>query len=535
MKSILLSLLILMGCTTLGISQNVSQIIQNKIESGVEAKKITADGIILFSQTVLPEFYEDNEYKPVWLTKGKNANLVAALESSYLEGLTPDDYHLERIKLLIDKTKNNSADEQLADLDLLMTDAILLYASHLIAGKVNQSKIRKGAHMPTNAFPVNEAELLETAINSQNIEEFINSFKPDNFMYVHLKNGLANYREIAENGGWQKVTTDKVLKPEMEDESVVSLREYLKVTGDLPQNTISENDSLFDEDVENAVKKFQFRHNLTQDGVVGKGTLAAINVPVEQRIDEIRVNLERARWVMHHLEDDFLVVNIAGYNLRRVTNDSVVFYSKVIVGRHYHESPIFKGKMKYIILNPTWTLPYSIATKESLVKLKKDPKYLEKHNMVIMNRSGKEIDPSTIDFNKLSRGNFPYIIRQNAGPHNALGQVKFIFPNKYSVYVHDTPARGLFAKEKRAFSHGCIRLDNKWGLFLNLMGDSWNMDKINEVLDSGETTRVNLENPIDILLLYWTAGADKQNNLYFDEDIYERDPAVLTELNKPLE
>ena len=534
MKIIILLLISVAIFTTAGISQTVNQIIQNKIESGVEAKQITADGVVLFSQIVLPAFYEDTEYKTVWRENVNRNRLIATLESSYFEGLIPEDYHLERIKILADQAKSNATQEQLADLDLLMTDAVLLYTSHLIAGKVDQSKIRKGWNMPVNEFPVNKVELLGKALSSENIDEFISSFKPDNFMYVHLKNGLANYREIAENGGWQKVTADKVLKPEMKDTSVITLRQYLKITGDLPRNTISENDSVFDENVVNAVKQFQFRHNLTQDGVVGKGTLAAINIPVEQRIDEIRVNLERARWVMHKLEDDFMVVNIAGYNLRRITNDSIVFYSKVIVGRHFHESPIFKGKMKYIILNPTWTLPYSIATKESLGKIRKDPKYLEKHNMVIMNRSGKKVDPSTIDFNKLSRGNFPYTIRQNAGPHNALGQVKFIFPNKYSVYVHDTPARGLFAKEKRAFSHGCIRLDNKWGLFLNLMGDSWNMDKINEVLDSGETTRVNLENPIDILLLYWTAGADKQDNLYFDEDIYERDATVLKELNKAL-
>jgi murein L,D-transpeptidase YcbB/YkuD len=136
----------------------------------------------------------------------------------------------------------------------------------------------------------------------------------------------------------------------------------------------------------------------------------------------------------------------------------------------------------------------------------------------------------------LSRGNFPYIVRQEAGPHNSLGQVKFIFPNSYSVYIHDTPARSLFSREKRAFSHGCIRLDDKWGLFLNLMNDStWNMERINKILDSGETTRINLKKPIDILLLYWTAGADKQNRLYFDEDVYNRDPAVLQQLDSRYE
>ncbi len=259
-------------------------------------------------------------------------------------------------------------------------------------------------------------------------------------------------------------------------------------------------------------------------------------MPVEQRIAGIRVNMERARWVIHHLPDDFLVVNIAGFNIRRLRHDSIVYYSRVIVGKHYHESPIFKGTLRYIILNPTWTLTYSIATKETLPKLKKDPGYLDKKNMIIMDRSGRVLDPSTIDFNKLSAGNFPYTLQQKAGPHNSLGEVKFMFPNKYSVYLHDTPARSLFANEERAFSHGCIRLQKKWELFLSLVDDpEWNMERINEVIASEKTTRVNLKNPIEIILLYWTAGADRDDKLYFNKDIYDRDAAVLHALNKPID
>ena len=346
-----------------------------------------------------------------------------------------------------------------------------------------------------------------------------------------------HYREIAKKSGWPVIPPGRVLELGINDTRVLTLRKYLAITGDLPAVTESINDSIFDKDVENAVIQFQYRHNLNQDGVVGKGMLSMMNVPVEKRIDEIRINMERARWVIHHLPEDFMVVNIAGYNVRRITHDSVVFYSRVIVGRHFHESPIFKGKLSYIEINPTWTLPYSIATKETLPKLQKNPNYLTEKNMIIMDRNGKELDPSTINFNKLSKNNFPYTVRQKAGPHNALGEVKFMFPNKYAVYLHDTPSRSLFAREERAFSHGCIRLDKKWELFLNLMDDPevWNMNKINQVLASGKTTRVNLKKPIEILLLYWTAGADKQDKLYFNKDVYNRDSSVLKELNKPFE
>ena len=513
----------------------VQQAIKSKIELGVDTKTISADGVILYSQDILPAYYESVDYAPVWDSQQNIDELIVSIKESYDEGLIPNDYHLERIEMLIEKTKANPNLDKTADLDLLMTDAVMLYATHLIIGKVDQSKIAKGWDVPPNALPENDGVLLNNALKSNSLTAALGSIKPDNFMYVHLRNGLKNYREIAENGGWPSIMPGVVLKSGTNDERVLKLRQYLIITGDMPANTTSLNDSIYDENVETAVKRFQFRHNLTQDGVVGKGTLGVINIPVEQRIDEIRINMERARWVIHHLPDDFMVVNIAGYNVRRITNDSVVYYSRVIVGRHYHETPIFKGKMIYAEINPTWTLPYSIATKETLPKLQKNPNYLAEKNMIIMDRNGTVLDPSTIDFNSLSRNNFPYIVRQKAGPHNALGQVKFIFPNSYAVYLHDTPSRSLFSREERAFSHGCIRLDKKWELLMNLMDEPevWNMTKINEILKTEKTTRVNLKKPIEILLLYWTAGADKQDELFFNKDVYDRDARVLKELDKP--
>ncbi len=538
MRKIVIPLLLILIFTGFGYTQSLSveQIINNKVNAGDDTGSVSADGIILYAQDVLTNYYELNEYKPAWKNKKNFKEVISILQDSYNEGLLPDDYHMSNINRLINETKANPDPYKVADLDLLLTDGLLLYASHLIMGKVDQSKIRPGWDVPPNKLPGNGDSLLYMTLAHKDLTKVINSFKPDIFMYTYLRNGLKNYREIEKNGGWPQIPDGEVLKPGAKNERVLTIRDYLKVVGDLPVVVVSSNDTIYDSTVVEAVKKFQFRHNLNQDGVIGKGTLRVMNVPVEQRIDEVRVNMERARWVIHHLPDDFLVVNIAGYNIRRLKNDSIIYYSRVIVGRHYHESPIFKGTLRYIILNPTWTLPYSIATKETLPKLQKDPGYLAKKNMIIMDRSGKVLDPSTIDFNKLSAGNFPYTVQQKAGPHNALGEVKFMFPNEYSVYLHDTPSRSLFANEDRAFSHGCIRLDKRWELFLSLVDepDVWNMEKINNVLASEKTTRVNLKNPIDIVLLYWTAGADKADKLYFNKDVYQRDPAVLSELNKPV-
>ncbi len=514
---------------------SIKQIIKNKIEAGIESQNISADGIVLHAQDVIARYYELNNYNPAWSNKKNIKELIENLEDAYNEGLLPKDYHLERIKKLIEETKGNDDPIKIADRDLLMTDGLFKYAQDLILGKVDQKKIRPGWDVPTNKLPGNGDSLLYSALENKDLTKLLNNLKPDNYMYTHLRNGLKHYRGIAENGGWPEIPAGQVLKLGMKDERVLKLREYLIIVGDMPSKIKSENDTVYDAEVEIAVKQFQIRHNLNQDGVLGKGTLGVMNVSVEDRINDIRINMERARWVMHQLPDDFLVVNIAGYNIRRVRNDSIIYYSRVIVGRHFHESPIFKGKMRYIVINPTWTLPHSIATKETLPKLQKNPNYLEEKNMIIMDRTGKEVDPSSIDFNKLSQNNFPYIVRQKAGPHNALGEVKFIFPNEYSVYLHDTPSRSLFANEKRAFSHGCIRLDKKWELLIDLMDepDVWNMEKINEVLATEKTTRVNLKKPIDIVLLYWTAGADKEDKLYFNKDVYDRDAAVLKELDKP--
>ena len=325
----------------------------------------------------------------------------------------------------------------------------------------------------------------------------------------------------------------ETLKRGMKDERVLALRKYLKATGDLKDAQLDSD--LFDDELEKVVKRYQKRFSLTQDGAVGKDVLREMNVPVESRIDQIRINLERSRWVLHDLHDDFLVVNVAGFYIRRITNGKSVFYSRVIVGKNQHKSPVFKDQLEFIDLNPTWTIPYSIATNETLPKMKSNKNYLASRNIWIYDRSGNRVDPDSLDLSQYSKGNFPFTLVQQPGPQNDLGEVKFMFPNKYAIYLHDTPSRALFDRQDRAFSHGCIRIDNKWGLFLNLLSDTdWNQEKIDEVIKTRETTRIKLDKPIDIYILYWTAAVDDNNEVVFIRDVYKRDPDVLKALNKPL-
>jgi len=513
---------------------SVEEILESRIH-GDPNKEVTVNGRVLFSQIEVPQFYTNRNYELAWTDNKNIKDLLESIESAYDEGLDPEDYHYQAIQNLLVKKKSSSlSNQEKANLDLLMTDAIILYASHLLEGKLEQSKLRAKWDVEKNARPENVDSLLTVTLYNKQVKPALQTMKPAHYMYALMKVHLKNLRSQAEEGGWPQVRSGETLKKDMDDPRILEIREFLLATGDL-KSMETDQESVFDQELENAVKKFQTRHGLTADGAIGKGTIEQMQVPIEKRIEQIKLNLERLRWIFHYPDEDFLLVNIAGFHVRRFTNRQEVFNSRVIVGKYHHESPVFKGEMQYIVMNPTWTLPYSIATNETLPKLKKDPGYLAAKHMEVMDRGGNILNPSTIDWSQYSRGNFPFTIRQKAGPWNALGEVKFIFPNKYSVYLHDTPSRGLFERQDRAFSHGCIRTEDKWGLLMSLMDDPevWNMEKINEILESGETTKIDLPKPINIYLVYLTAVADKENNLYFFKDVYKRDEAVSSELNKP--
>ena len=515
--------------------RSVEEIIEEKIHGEDAVNGVEVDGKELFSQSDLPQFYTNRNFELAWKNKKNRKDLIESIQASYDEGLNPADYHLEKIQGLLDKSKSGKlSNAELADLDLLMSDALILYGSHLLEGKLEQSAIRKQWDVEKNEKPENIDSLLTVTLHNKTVKLALERLKPNNYMYMLMKSNLKRLRNEAQNGDWPIVSEGPTLKPGDSSERIAVIRAYLIAVGDLKEEKVAD-ENLYDDALETAVKKFQLRHKLTDDAAIGKGTLAQMRVPIEDRINMILLNLERMRWILNKPDEDFLIVNIAGFEVRRITDKTQVFDSRVIVGKYHHETPVFKGEMKYIVMNPTWTLPYSIATRETLPKLKKDPGYLAAKHMEVMDRNGKILNSANIDWSQYSAGNFPFIIRQKAGPWNALGEVKFIFPNKYAVYLHDTPSRGLFNAQDRAFSHGCIRTEDKWGLMMSLMDDpeKWNMDKINEILKSGKTTNIPLPKPINIYLIYLTAAVDRENNLMFMKDIYKRDDDILKALQKP--
>jgi len=282
------------------------------------------------------------------------------------------------------------------------------------------------------------------------------------------------------------------------------------------------------------VKRFQERHGLTADGAVGPGTRAALNVPVAARIDQIRINLERARWVMHELHGEFVLINVAGFDVSYFRNDEPIWTSKVIVGRPYRETPIFKSLITYVVLNPTWTIPPGILVKDKLPVIKRDPGYLKRNNIRVIDSAGREVNPHSVDWSRYSGSRLPpYQLRQDPGDDNALGLVKIMFPNPYLVYLHDTPTKSLFDKDERTFSSGCIRVEKAFELAELVLNDPvrWNRAALDAAVATKKTQTVNLATPVPVLILYWTAQPRPDGQVIFRNDVYGRDPATLAALN----
>jgi murein L,D-transpeptidase YcbB/YkuD len=270
------------------------------------------------------------------------------------------------------------------------------------------------------------------------------------------------------------------------------------------------------------------------DGIVGAGTLREMNVPAGQRVQQLEVNLERARWVLDDLSERFVLVNIAGFRMYVIADREVVWESRVQVGRPYRKSPVFRDDIKYLVFNPTWTVPYSIATRDLLPQIQSDPGFFEDRGFDLRDRNGQLVEPSSVNWTQVAVGRFPFTLVQRPGPANALGRVKFMFPNEHAVYLHDTPSKYLFDRADRTFSSGCIRVENPFELAEVLLGtDGWNQDRLRQVLDTGKERTVFLSEPVPILLLYWTAQAGPDRTVSFFRDVYERDAAIIEALDQP--
>jgi L,D-transpeptidase YcbB len=341
-----------------------------------------------------------------------------------------------------------------------------------------------------------------------------------------LEKSLVQYRRLAEQGGWPMVPAGPTLHPGESNERVPLLRKRLAVSGDLA--VPASQADLFDEDLKEAVQRFQSRHGLSEDGLVGVQTLRELNVPISERIFQLQASLERCEPLPPLLERRHILVNIADFTLKLFEDGKLLLSMPVIVGKTYRETPVFNGRISSLVLNPSWNVPHSIATKDILPKIKKDPGYLRRMHIKVLRdwKTGTEIDPATINWAKLSEAHFPYRLSQEPGPDNALGRVKFLFPNPYDVYLHDTPAQELFAKDDRTFSSGCIRLSKPLELAAYLLQGTplGSIEGLMAEIAKEKTQSVAIPSPIAVHIVYMTAWVDRDGTIQFRRDVYKRNP-----------
>ncbi|MBE9543751.1 MAG: L,D-transpeptidase family protein, partial [Proteobacteria bacterium] len=477
-----------------------------------------------------------NKLQPFWIEDGKPgpraADILAVLKNAENHGLNPASYFVDKV----DQYWDSKDTAGLVRLDILLTMGMMRYVADQREGRMEpralDPKLFAGAHDVEVDWDI----LRKTAFETPDMKTFMEQQAPPFLQYRELQKILIKYRAIAAKGGWPSIPAGKVLKPDMEDQRILAVRKRLAAAGDQAIENIDS--AVFDTALVEAVKQFQKRHNLNQDGVIGNQTMAAMNVPVSSRIDQIIINMERYRWLKRPKDNRMVAVNIAGFEAVAGKPGKFEVKMPVIVGKTYHKTPVFSDMIKYVDFNPFWNVPNSIARNEMLPKLKKNPDYLGTKNMRIFqgwDPDSPELDPTTIDWSNVSKKDMNrYRIRQDPGPDNALGTLKIIFPNKYNVYLHDTPSHGLFKQERRAFSHGCIRMGQPAEMAAWVLGGEekgWTVARVNEIVASRKRKVVSLDQPMPVYILYRTAFVDPEDHtLYFYEDIYGRDQLLAKAL-----
>ncbi len=469
-------------------------------------------------------YYESRNFKPIWVRdngpKHKGKVLLEHLQAAEEHGLVATDYWVDEIAERI-----NSLDPQvLAEADLLMTRAFIDFGRDINAGRVEPSSFNRELHIYPQSLGA--ATILDGAEAADNLGPYIETLMPSTPRYARLRTMLAEYRVVAANGGWTPVPTGETLKEGMDDPRVITLATRLTEMGDLVEGAHS--GSVYEGAVIEAVKQFQYRHGLDQDGVVGPATLAAINVPIEERIAIMEINLERRRWMPDTFGDYYVFVNLADQFLKVVENDRTIHTALLVVGKPYHRTPVFTNEMRYIVFNPYWNVPRSISVNEYLPELQANAGALESRHIKVLSGDG-EVSPYSINWHELNSNNFPYRLRQDPGPWNALGRVKFMFPNEFSVYIHDTPSRSLFDRATRAFSHGCMRVQYPDQLAEVLLArQDWDATRVASAFDQGDKFVVGLTEPIPVHITYLTSWVNKDMSVHFRTDIYDRDQLLVS-------
>jgi murein L,D-transpeptidase YcbB/YkuD len=505
-----------------------SELLRARVELLHEHPEVGVRGVRIAARRALPALYERRGFRPAWGEHDAREELLRAVRDSAADGLDPEDYLLSTLEALRAEAEAEGAPvDAWIDYDLLLTDGLARLLYHLVFGKVDPREFDSHWNLTREIHDLDPASFLQEVIDSGELHARVESEKPSHRLYTGLRQELARHREQAALGGWPRVPPGPTLEQGAHGPRVAALRARLEASGDLAPDPAADPQA-FDAALEAGVRVFQTRHGIDADGRVGRGTQAALDVPIEARIEQIRVNLERGRWLLHDLAPTLLIVNVAGFRVYLVHDGELAWSARAVVGKPYRKTPLFRSELTYLVLNPTWTVPPTILAQDILPAQRRDPGHLDKKRLRVIDAQGRVVPTHSIDWANATAKNFRYALRQDPGPDNALGRVKFMFPNSYAIYLHDTPSRNLFERSERTFSSGCIRVENPLELAALLLEGQpgWSREAIDRVVAEGKTKSVPLSEHVPVVLAYWTAWVDLDGRLQLRNDVYARDVLV---------
>lgn len=518
---------------------SAADLIREVIESRQPGDRFRALDVDLYSSVLLPGQYIESSFMPLWITHpdslGKVQQMLRYIESVEFHGLVPDHYHLAIISGLFDEiTKDSSLvfnGNYLANLDLLLSDAYFILASHLYHGKIDPESLEALWGIRRNKPDLPFDKHLKEIIESESVESGFRNFYPPHPGYKAMVSEAKRLHLMLEDDFSVQIPQKQLsVKPGDSADYIADIKKKLEFLG-LYQTDTLDNIYKYDDKAVEGIKKLQELFGFNTDGAIGKNTLKALNMPVKERINQLYVNMERMRWMPDSLEPLYVMVNIADYTLGAFRGSDTLITMRTIVGKNYRETPVFNSKITYLVMSPSWTVPPTIQRQDVIPEVSKNIGYLAGKNMKVFDSKGKAVDPSTVNWR---RDGMRYTIRQAPGASNALGKVKFMFPNKHNVYLHDTPSRELFKRDERTFSSGCIRIEKPFELAELLLSDmpDWTPERIRQAMNSGAERTVVLKSPVGVYIYYLTAWGTAAGKIHYRSDIYERDKEMQKALKE---
>ncbi len=482
--------------------------------------------------SVLGKLYQAQNYQPLW-QGSEEARRRATELAGFLPRVSDDGLEPREYRLPTRQTRDRVID---ADYDIAMSETFLALVDDLSHGRTSPGELGIEWDIVRG-----EDDLLATANRILAADDFVAELvtsHPQHKHYIKLRTALKRYRDIDDLGGWPRMPDDLLLVTGSIDSRIALLRERLAIESGDHRLLAGDSTNRFDKHLEQAILNFQRQNGLDADGVVGRDTLAALNITAAQRVEQIALNLERWRWLPAQLGDKHILVNSANFKLTLYEKETPTLDMRVIVGKTYRQTPIVSKEIKSLVLNPTWTVPPRILHRDILPRLERDPDYLKARGIRIFDgwsADAIQLSEDEVDWSRVSSRHTPYRVQQAAGAKNALGRVKFMFPNQHSIFIHDTPGRSLFNERVRTFSSGCIRVERPLALaraLLSTVENGSDMD-LQAVLDAGATTNLMLPRSVPVHLVYLTAWVDDNGELQFRRDVYNRDANQQLAVNNP--